>query len=38
MLGAVAPLLMYHLDRYDREKDLALNFGVVARKSGESAG
>ncbi|MGC8834713.1 MAG: class I SAM-dependent methyltransferase [Armatimonadota bacterium] len=38
MLGAVAPLLMYHLDRYDREKDLALNFGVVARKSKESAG
>lgn len=32
MLGAVAPLILYHLDRRDAAKDMALNLGVVARR------
>jgi SAM-dependent methyltransferase len=37
LFGAVAPLVMFHLDRFDREKELALNFGVVARRREEPA-
>ena len=32
LLGAVLPLLLYHLDRCDKEKLLAMNLGVLARK------
>ncbi|MGQ9523725.1 MAG: class I SAM-dependent methyltransferase [Armatimonadota bacterium] len=35
LLGAVLPLLLYHLDACDREKLLAMNFGVVARKTSD---
>jgi SAM-dependent methyltransferase len=31
-LGVIAPLLFFRWDRLDREKDLTLNYGVIARK------
>jgi SAM-dependent methyltransferase len=34
VLGLIVPLLFFRWDRYDRDKDLALNFGVIARKPG----
>ena len=32
LLGVAAPLLFYRWDRFDTAKDLALNYGVVARR------